>query len=338
MQITLAVAQRPATCAATLQVQARQASLPTATFSSKQQAAAQPRRRPAQLAVSTRGRRQTVVTSQAAAVPDPEKLDRFKSANKDYAVLTKQIEDTAAEVVEALQGTSLFLVGMMGSGKSTIGKLISQALGYCFFDTDSLIEQLSQKKVSEIFAEDGEAEFRELETQVLAELAPFKNCVVATGGGVPTRAENWGHMQGGISVWLNGQPTLLAHRVVADGSAKRPLIAQGEGKAAGGEGLEEYHAAVARLTALLEDRRVLYEMADLAVGLEGSGPDADIGAPAMEVTYRVLHAINERVKNDTEERKRRMDFEIVREGELPATMRVMDSPVAKAEQQDPFLP
>lgn len=45
------------------------------------------------------------------------------------------LQDTAAEVVEALQGTSLFLVGMMGSGKSTIGKLISQALGYCFFDT-----------------------------------------------------------------------------------------------------------------------------------------------------------------------------------------------------------
>lgn len=47
-------------------------------------------------------------------------------------------QDTAAELVEALQGTSLFLVGMMGSGKSTVGKLVAQALGYCFFDTGAL--------------------------------------------------------------------------------------------------------------------------------------------------------------------------------------------------------
>lgn len=58
------------------------------------------------------------------------------------------------------------------------------------------------------------------------ELSPFKNCVVATGGGVPTKAENWGHMQGGVSVWLNGPPTLLAHRVVGDGTESRPLLSQ----------------------------------------------------------------------------------------------------------------
>jgi hypothetical protein len=58
------------------------------------------------------------------------------------------------------------------------------------------------------------------------ELAPFKNCVIATGGGAPTKSENWGHMQGGISVWLNGPPTLLAHRVVGDGTENRPLLAQ----------------------------------------------------------------------------------------------------------------
>lgn len=202
---------------------------------------------------------------------------------------------------------------------------------------DSLIEQLSQKKVSEIFAEDGEESFRELETQVLSvsgasacsqgwarwaaglpqhpevlrtrtswlcahthartrciapqELAPFKNCVVATGGGVPTRAENWGHMQGGVSVWLNGSPALLAHRVVGDGTASRPLLAQPEAD-------DAYAAAVARLTGLLEQRRDVYAVADLVISLEGSGPDADIGAPAMEVAYRVLAALNQRIKDD----------------------------------------
>lgn len=266
-----------------------------------------------------------------------ERKERLESGSEDFSQLTQQIEETAKEVVEGLQGTSLFLVGMMGSGKSTVGKLVSKALGYCFFDTDTLIEQLTQKKVSEIFAEDGEDSFRELETQVLAELSPFKNCVIATGGGVPTRAENWGHMQGGVSVWLNGPPALLAHRVVGDGTETRPLLSQ-DGQQ---QQSDAYQAAVERLTELLEQRQPLYQIADLTISLEGSGPDGDLGAPAMVVAHRVLAAINQRVKDDAEERRRRMDFEIV-QGELPETMRVMDSPAAAAaavvEEEDPFLP
>lgn len=61
---------------------------------------------------------------------------------------------------------------------------------------------------------------------------------------------------------------------------------------------DAYTAAVARLTALLDERRPLYQDADITVSLEGSGPDADIGAPAMEVAYRVLSAINQRIKDD----------------------------------------
>ncbi|EFN57649.1 hypothetical protein CHLNCDRAFT_34609 [Chlorella variabilis] len=229
MQTTPAAAQRPPTATCQRPRLARQPlhAVPVCSPASQQgrQHATQPRRQLAQQASGGSWRQRQRAVSARAAPRDFDK-GRFDAANKDYASLTQQIEDTAAEVVEGLQGTSLFLVGMMGSGKSTVGKLISQALGYCFFDTDTLIEQLSQKKVSEIFAEDGEESFRELETQVLAELSPFKNCVVATGGGVPTKAENWGHMQGGVSVWLNGPPTLLAHRVVGDGTESRPLLSQ----------------------------------------------------------------------------------------------------------------
>lgn len=183
----------------------------------------------------------------------------------------------------------------------------------------------------------------------LQELAPFKNCVVATGGGVPMRAENWGHMQvgagvvqvycgglqggaalagldcsekrpaashaspaatlpnarlqGGISIWLNGPPTLLAHRVVGDGTATRPLLSQDGGSEGGGgaAGGDAYAAAVARLSALLEERQQLYQISDLTVSLEGSGPDADLGAPAMMVCYRVLVLLNQRIKADTGE-------------------------------------
>ena len=76
---------------------------------------------------------------------------------------------------------------------------------------------------------------------------------------------------------------------------------QSDGEQAIEQSRDAYAAAVARLSALLEERRSVYQFADLAVSLEGSGPDADIGAPAMEVCYRVLAAINQRVKTDAGE-------------------------------------
>ena len=169
----------------------------------------------------------SVVTraSSSAASPGQPGGEEFDANNKRYAELTAAIETAAAAAQEGLQGTSVYLVGMMGSGKTTVGKLISQALGYCYFDTDALIEQLAGKTIPEIFADDGEDDFRAIETQVLQELAPFKNCIISTGGGAPTKGVNWGHMQGGISVFLNGSPALLARRVMRDGTENRPLLA-----------------------------------------------------------------------------------------------------------------
>ena len=75
-------------------------------------------------------------------------------------------------------------------------------------------------------------------------------------------------------------------------------VQSGEQSDAEQQQADAYTAAVARLTALLDERRPLYQDADITVSLEGSGPDADIGAPAMEVAYRVLAAINQRIKDD----------------------------------------
>lgn len=76
-------------------------------------------------------------------------------------------QELAAEVHDLLQGNSLYLVGMMGSGKSTVGRLVGKALKYPLLDTDALIEQSCESTVSEIFAEDGEDSFRDMETEVL---------------------------------------------------------------------------------------------------------------------------------------------------------------------------
>ncbi|KAG7675175.1 putative Shikimate kinase [Nannochloris sp. 'desiccata'] len=290
--------------------------------------------------------------------------EQFEANNKQYAELTKKIEAAAVTAQEGLGGTSLYLVGMMGSGKSTVGKLVSQALGYCYFDTDALIEQLAGKTIPEIFAEDGEEDFRAIETQVLMELAPFRDCIVSTGGGAVTKSENWGYMQGGISVWLNGAPSLLAHRVIRDGTENRPLLATGGGnnnnggnsdendensdRNGGGGSIEteseEFQTLLAKLNKLLEDRLEQYAFADITVSLEGENPStADFGAPAAVVALRILTAVNERIAKDAAARAERMKFEVVNET-LPPTMRVVDSinPIGSSSSSssdpDPYLP
>ena len=81
-----------------------------------------------------------------------------------------------------LRGLNVYLIGMMGSGKTTVGKLLAEKLHYRFLDTDSIIEKVSQKTINQIFAEEGEASFRQLESDVLKEVSAYIRTVIATGG------------------------------------------------------------------------------------------------------------------------------------------------------------
>jgi len=259
--------------------------------------------------------------------------DEQQAAAVEYGELNEEIEAAAAACVENLQGTSLFLVGMMGTGKSTVGKMLSRALGYCFFDTDGLIEQLAGKSISEIFADDGEADFRALETEVLQEIAPFARCVVSTGGGAACKSQNWGHMNTGVSIWLDGAPSMLARRVVADGQNDRPLAAiDGAESKSEADVLRE---TTERLSGLLEERRAQYSYADLTVSLmEGS----DEGAAPATVVLRILNSLNTRITNDAKEREERKKFELVN-NELPPSMRVVDNiNNVVGDGGDPYLP
>lgn len=258
--------------------------------------------------------------------------EKLRAGNEAYAALSQSIEKEAAEAVEHLQGTSLFLVGMMGTGKSTVGKMLGQALGYCFLDSDSLIEQLAGKSVADIFAEDGEEDFRVLETEVLQEIAPFARCVVATGGGAACKSQNWGHMQTGISVWLDGRPAMLAQRVLRDSSNDRPLVA-----IEGAENMSEeeiLRATVDTLEALLEARKSQYGYADLTVSLEGDGDDE--AADPATVVLRILITLNARIKKDAKEREERKNFEVVN-NDLPPSMRVVSN-INNSTSDDPYMP
>jgi shikimate kinase len=122
-----------------------------------------------------------------------------------------------------LNGTNIFLIGMMGAGKSTVGKLLAQKLGHNFLDTDPLIEQCAGKSIPEIFANDGEETFRDLEQQVLAQVSAHTRLVVATGGGIVMRSLNWSHLHDGIVIWIDVPVEILYDRLKT-ASESRPLL------------------------------------------------------------------------------------------------------------------
>lgn len=120
----------------------------------------------------------------------------------------------------------LWLIGMMGSGKTTVGETVASALGLSFIDTDMLITSVSARTIPEIWDEDGEESFRELERQMVASAAGSGPAVVATGGGVVLDRENIARMRSsGLVVWLSASPRALQERIGRGGG--RPLLAEG---------------------------------------------------------------------------------------------------------------
>ncbi|MFP5040948.1 shikimate kinase [Parasediminibacterium sp. JCM 36343] len=118
----------------------------------------------------------------------------------------------------------IFLIGMMGSGKSYCAKLLAKKLKTSHYDLDNLIELAEEKTIAEIFEEDGEPYFRQKEAEILRWFAEKKVFVAATGGGTPCFHDNMKWMnQNGITVWLNEPVAVLVNRLKAE-KAHRPLI------------------------------------------------------------------------------------------------------------------
>lgn len=160
---------------------------------------------------------------------------------------------------------NLYFVGPMGSGKTTVGRLVAEKLGRPFVDTDALIVQKAGCPIPALFAREGEAGFRELETAVLKGLPD--GLVVATGGGLVLREENRAHLQAtGRVIWLRVPPAELLRRLSqGDGIKKRPLL---QGADPGG-----------KLAALVAEREDLYRaVADVIVETAGLRPHQSAAA------------------------------------------------------------
>jgi len=120
----------------------------------------------------------------------------------------------------------LFLVGYMGSGKSTTGKLLARKLGWKFFDLDELIELINGQTITEMFNLYGEDYFRKKETEALHQLKDKKQVVIATGGGCAASGDNMQWMnEHGTTIYLRCHPGVLFHRIAPEKS-KRPLLAK----------------------------------------------------------------------------------------------------------------
>ncbi len=118
----------------------------------------------------------------------------------------------------------IFLIGYMGAGKTTLGKAFARKLNVAFIDLDWYIEERFHKTVGELFAERGETGFRELERNILHEVAEFENVVISTGGGAPCFFDNMEFMnRAGKTVFLDVHPDVLFRRLRV-AKQQRPIL------------------------------------------------------------------------------------------------------------------
>lgn len=182
---------------------------------------------------------------------------------------------------ELLKGLNIYLIGMMGSGKTTVGELLAKELEYRFLDTDGIITAVAQKSINEIFAEDGETEFRQLESDVLRQVSAYLYTVIATGGGIILRQENWSHLRDGMVIWLEVAIASLVDRLKHDDT--RPLLKTEE--------LET------KLSTLYQQRKSLYQQADIIIKVEDKDSPEDIVKKIISEIPSHIKQEKEAIKN-----------------------------------------
>ncbi len=161
---------------------------------------------------------------------------------------------------------NIALIGFMGTGKSSVGRLLAEQLHYSFLDTDEMIEARAGKTVSAIFSEDGEPAFRKREQEIVAELATRNRTVVSTGGGLGANEQNLANLkEHALVVCLWASPDKIWERVRSQ--THRPLLREAD--------------PLAKIRELLAARERFYKQADVLLNTELRS--------VKEVTQQVLH-------------------------------------------------
>lgn len=157
---------------------------------------------------------------------------------------------------------NIALIGFMGTGKTTVGKLLSKKLNMKFVESDNIIVEQANKSINEIFEKFGEEKFREIEKNIIKKLSKEKNTIISCGGGVVIKKENISNLQkSSIIILLNSEIKEIIKRLETDKS--RPLL-KSENK------LEKKK----RITLLLDKRKDLYlDSADIIIDTTGKKPE-----------------------------------------------------------------
>lgn len=178
---------------------------------------------------------------------------------------------------QALGSRAIVLVGMMGSGKSSVGRRLGTRLGLPFVDADAEIEMAAGMTIPEIFAQRGESEFRDGERRVISRILTTRSpLVLATGGGAFMNAETREKIARlGISIWLKAEPEVLMRRVRK--RANRPLLQTADPDAT--------------MRRMLAEREPIYALADLTLTSRDAPHDVVVedAITALDTVLRAAH-------------------------------------------------
>lgn len=178
-------------------------------------------------------------------------------------------------MTEGRRFSNIALVGFMGTGKSTVGQIVASMLHFRFLDTDEMIESKAGKRISEIFASEGEEKFRDYEKQVVTQLRELTGVVISTGGGMVTRPENLASLkEHSLVVCLWCSPETIFRRV--GHQSHRPLL--------------QVERPLERIRELLQERAPFYRQADVLLNSEFRKP--------REVATHVVHQFRSVARQD----------------------------------------
>ena len=173
----------------------------------------------------------------------------------------------------------IFLIGYMGAGKTTLGKVLARRLNLSYVDTDNYIEKRYHKKISEIFATEGEGRFRDIEHRILLEVSEFEDVVVSTGGGLPCFNDNMSTMNNcGITIYLETSEQELAARLQVSKNV-RPVL-----KNRSGSELVDF------IKENLDKRRPFYERAKIRFNAEQMYTESDVEVLAEKLEYFICNS------------------------------------------------
>lgn len=164
---------------------------------------------------------------------------------------------------------NIVLTGFMGTGKSEVGRILSEKLSCSMFDSDSLIEKEQRMSITDIFRKHGEAVFRDIESEVISRLSDMENVVIATGGGAVLRKSNIDKLRkNGVIVCLTAKAETILERV--KNNNERPLL--------------QVENPLEKVMELLTIREPYYKNADILVDTEGKSPE--------EIAEEILRKLN----------------------------------------------